>query len=368
MYDVIFPREVSKGYEFVLYSQLEHEINPIAKPYLQLMKASVVEEMAWCFHRRWANYYDLSSIYFNNTVSINEPDLENMVFYPIIKASNRKPCLLIHNGQSSMDLFILQYVFYIMNLKVPYKITPFRKQDLIYLEKSLSPGTIDISQLTLLPEISEDRQKEAINQMLHFIEENKLMIQMSIKDKFLPYVVNWMKDRGYIIPVCITYETIVDDCMIGKRGISKKIASRIDNIQTLRMFHTGHVRSRFLINFSQPVDYNDRHLLKDSQFIFSRIEDQRRIARVEVLSTLLLFDRTMTKSQYVLTENFKRALGYLDFTFHVSKGDRQESFKRLKKTISKINFLLTGNLFFKQNGNINYYLESDDQDALKAYR
>lgn len=68
-----------------------------AMHFVDLMKAEIVEKLAWSVHVNWSGFYDLDSLTLNDKISINDPNIENRVYNHIIKNSRSKPTLLIHN-------------------------------------------------------------------------------------------------------------------------------------------------------------------------------------------------------------------------------------------------------------------------------
>lgn len=61
----------------------------------------------------------------------------------------------------------------------------------------------------------------------------------------------------YIIPVCVNYQTVIEDSMIGKREFkTKKLMKKIENISLLRIFNPTHKRGNITINFSEPLGMN----------------------------------------------------------------------------------------------------------------
>lgn len=61
----------------------------------------------------------------------------------------------------------------------------------------------------------------------------------------------------YIIPVCVNYQAIMEDSMIGKREFkTKKLMKKIENISLLRIFNQDHKRAIITVNFSEPLGMN----------------------------------------------------------------------------------------------------------------
>jgi len=61
----------------------------------------------------------------------------------------------------------------------------------------------------------------------------------------------------YIIPVCINYQSNLEDSMTGKREFkTKKLAKKIENISLLRIFNHNNKRGKINFNFGEPIGMN----------------------------------------------------------------------------------------------------------------
>jgi hypothetical protein len=109
------------------------DILETAKPFINLMKAEVLDKIVWSMQQHWGSFYALDETRINDFVSINDIAIESLVYNKIISQYRTKPILLIHNGLSSMDYFMLTYLFFLANLKIPYRLTPLNKIESLFM-------------------------------------------------------------------------------------------------------------------------------------------------------------------------------------------------------------------------------------------
>mgnify|MGYP000979582177 CR=1 FL=1 len=53
--------------------------------FVDLMKAEIIEKLAWSVHINWSGFYALNSLTLNDKIQIDDPNIENRVYNQIIK-------------------------------------------------------------------------------------------------------------------------------------------------------------------------------------------------------------------------------------------------------------------------------------------
>lgn len=158
-----------------------------------------------------------------------------------------------------------------------------------------------------------------------------------------------MINEAYFVPLCLNYETVIEDALHRRTAPGEDISSRIEQLSTLRIYDPDHKRAKVMINFSNPISDNYRSLMVDRIFIQEKIQEQRRPSKVEVLSSVLLIDRFKTKSYSSLSDQFKEAAKFTTSTLHVSISETGSVEKMLKGALKQMTDAFDGILKFNNH-------------------
>lgn len=59
--------------------------------------------------------------------------------------------------------------------------------------------------------------KQVISVFIGFFKEHNQIMQISVHDPYFDFVLSELIDTACVVPLCINYDTIMEDSMIGKR-------------------------------------------------------------------------------------------------------------------------------------------------------
>lgn len=166
-----------------------------------------------------------------------------------------------------MDYLLLNYIFYTFNLKIPYRVTPLSKYEALFLKKTLEFSGIDIDSITQSNIADPETEAGLIKTMVSFLKQRRQIIQISVNDPYYETVVQQMINEAYFVPICLNYETVIEDALHRRTGLGEDISMRIEQLSTLRLYDPDHKRAKVMLNFSNPISDNYRSLMVDRIFI-----------------------------------------------------------------------------------------------------
>lgn len=185
--DVMFPSEGSFIYQKDLLKTFPEDLASKAKPLLDFLTASTQEKIVWSVHKHWSGFYDMDKTKINDAISINDKNIDYRVYNKMVSLSNSKPLLIIHNSQSALDYMMLTYVFWVANLKVPYRVTPLTYFESLFLQKSLKFSTVNVKGAEQ-GSCTQADFKRIIDISLDFLISHKQIIQVSVHDPYFEYI------------------------------------------------------------------------------------------------------------------------------------------------------------------------------------